>query len=252
MSAPRAVIGGQLRHLGAWRPSRLRLRSVKPAVELAQLPAVHTIDGFPTDYDQGSLGSCGPNSAAEVYEFNLHQKFARLWLYYFTRSVEDDTGDDAGVEIPDMFGVLHTMGMPLETSWPYDITKYDHIPPLTSMREALGFRLLQWDPIAGLEHLLFELANNYPVTCGFQVPASMMDGAGGTTATTGLVPVPSEANPSVGGHCVNLIGYDRPRQLLKATCHYGPAFGDHGCIWLPFAHVTGGNACDLSAMRRIE
>ena len=248
MSPPRAFIGGQERHLGAWKPSTLRLRGVKPNVDVTALPVTATIAGFPTDYDQGQLGSCGPNSLAELYEHDLHGKYSRLFAYYFTRATENDVDEDGGVTIPDLLSVAHVMGLPLEADWPYDVNAFRAVPPMTSVVNALRARLEQWDVVVDLDHLLFEIANQQPVMFGFNVPASMQ---GDECARTGMVRVPSATDPVIGGHCVNAIGYDRARMLVKATCHYGAHFGDGGTIWLPFAMFTTGNAVDLSAVRGI-
>lgn len=243
------TIAGVERHLGSWKPSALKLRGIKPSVDLVSLPMVYAIADFPTDYDQGSLGSCGPNSVAEIYEHDLGAKFSRLFLYWFTRATEGDFIDDTGVTIPDLMSVAHTMGMPLEDAWPYEIGKFQVPPPLPILVEAVRHRVDRWDPICDLDHLLFEVANNQPVTLGFNVPASIDSEA---TARSGFVNVPSDSDPVVGGHCVNAIGYDRGERWVRCTCHWGPDFGDGGTIKLPFAMFTSGNATDLAAIRAVS
>lgn len=253
MTAARAVIGGVERHLSAWRPSPFKLRAVKPAIDLAALPVMISIDGFPTDFDQGQLGSCGPNSVAEVYAFNHPGKrFSRLFLYFFTRATEGDFWDDDGVTIPDLIAVAHTMGMPLESSWEYDIAKFAVPPPIAAIGEAQSHKIEQSDVIADLDHVLYEVARNQPVTFGFQVPASMQDGSGSDTARTGVIDLISDTNPSIGGHCVNAIGADRARRLVKTTSHYGPTYGDGGCLWLPFEYFERGLAMDPTAIRAVS
>jgi len=245
-----AIIGGVERHMSAWKPSPLKLRGVKPAFDVTSLPVSTRINAFPTDYDQGQLGSCGPNSLAETYEFDLNGgKYSRLFAYFFTRATEGDFIDDTGVTIPDLLSCGHSMGLPLETAWAYDIGKFQVPPPVEVLASAVAHRVEQWDWIVDLEHLLFELANGQPVMCGFQVPTSMQTEE---CARTGLVNVPSASDPAIGGHCVNFIGYDREAELLRATCHYGTDFGDHGTILLPFAHVTSGNVNDMAAIRGIS
>lgn len=243
-----AVIGGIERALGAWKPSRLRLRAVKPSIELAALPAWHVISDFPTDYDQGGLSSCGPNSVAELYEHDLHAKFSRLFLYYFTRATEGDVDDDDGIEIPDMLAVAHTMGLPPEGEWDYDNQLLRRPPPPEVFADAFAHRVDRWDVLADLDHVLFEISNNRPVMFGFQVPRSAQ---GAETARTGVVTMPSSDADLIGGHCVNAIGYDRDRQLVKVTSHWGRQFGDAGCLWLPFAIFTQGYASDFTAIRSI-
>lgn len=247
-----ALIGGQLRHLAAWKPSYLKVQGVKPPVELAALRMEHTIANFPTDYDQGALGSCGPNSLAELYQHDLKDRYSRLFAYFFTRATEGDFLDDDGVTIPDLLSVAQTMGMPLERLWPYDIDKFQVAPPLGTLIEAVKARIEGVDIVVDLAHLLFELDNEQPVIMGFYVPASMQDNAGeDSTAATGIVRVPSATDPKIGGHCVVAIGFDREKQLVRCTCHYGPDFGDKGTIWLPFGHWAAGNVMDMRAVRRI-
>lgn len=242
------IIGGQERHLGAWRPSGRRVTAIKPSIEIVALPMRHAIDAVPLDRDQGQLGSCGPNSLDELYASKLLGHWSRLFAYYFTRATEGDTADDDGVTIPDLLDVAATMGLPPELVWPYDVARYRDVPPTISLVAALPNRVLVQDPVVDLDHLLFELANDQPVILGFGVPSSMASDA---TAKTGVVAVPSATDPSVGGHCVLARGYDRGRGLVQTTCHYGSGFGDHGAIWLPFAHWTAGNVSDMRAVRKI-
>ncbi len=247
----RALIGGQMRHLGAWKPSPLKLRGIKPTFDVAELRLEHTIAAVPTDYDQGQLSSCGPNALAEAYETMLGGKWSRLFSYFFTRATEGDFLDDDGVTIADLVGVAHTMGMPPETLWPYDLGQFAIPPPLVALVEAVKRRVTESNVIVDLDHLLYELDREQPVLLGFGVPKSMEDGAGGGTATTGLVNVPSSTDPSIGGHAVLAMGFSRTDGYIRTTCHYGGDFGDHGTIKLPFAHFTGCNASDFTAIREI-
>lgn len=247
---PRAIIGGVDRHLGAWRPARAKLCGVRPQVEITALREEHTIAGVPTDYDQGQLGSCGPNSLAEVYEYRLGGKWSRLWAYFFTRAGEGDMLVDDGVTIADLMDVACAIGLPPEALWPYVPAQFATPPPVEVFPAAAQHKVLEQDVVVDLPHLLHELDRDQPVNFGFRVPRSMQDGAG-DTATTGIVRVPSAADPEIGGHAVTAIGFSRPRGMVRATCHYGPRYGDGGTIWLPFAHFTGGNATDMRAIRRI-
>lgn len=249
-------IGGVDRHLAAWKPARRKFLGVKPSIDVAALPMRHELQGFPLDYDQGQLGSCGPNSVAEVYEWwsggwrgpeGTRTKFSRLFLYWFTRAIEGDFLDDTGVEIPDLMSVAHTMGMPLETLWPYELSKFQVPPPVEVLVDAVRHRMTAWDLVVDLEHMLDKIATGQPITFGFQVPASMQ-----ALGSDGVVNVPSDANPTIGGHCVNAIGFDRERELVKCTCHYGDQFGDHGAIWLPFKMFECGFASDMTAIQGVR
>lgn len=250
MTARTLTIGGTARRLDGFKPTGRKFGAARPSIDVAFLRTEHTISTVPTDYDQGQLNSCGPNSVAEIFQHFLGERCSRLFLYYWTRASESDTAGDDGVTIPDLIDVAHAMGMPLEDAWPYDVARFADAPPMATLVEAIHRRIAEQDVIADLDHLLVELNRDQPVTLGFGVPASMEDGAG-QTATTGIVNVPSDSDPKQGGHCVNAIGFDRARELVRCTCHYGPGFGDHGTILLPFAHWSAGNVMDMRAIRRV-
>jgi hypothetical protein len=241
-------IGGVERRLNAWKPSGKRFAVAKPDIDLAALPMRFGLDGFPTDYDQGQLGSCGPNSLAEVYQFLAGVKASRLFAYYWTRATEDDIDEDGGVTIPDLLDVATAMGLPPEELWPYAIERYRDQPPMVSVVAAAQHRVIAQDPIADLEHLLWDLATHKsPVMMGFQVPASMQ-----STGADGVVMVPSTGDPGIGGHCVVAHFADRQREMVRCTCHYGSEFGDGGTIWLPFDHWRAGNVADMRAIRKVS
>lgn len=243
---PSALIGGIRRPLSLV-PSGRRVGGIKPTLDLATLP-VRTPwpDKLPRDYDQGHLNACGPNALAEIYEYHLLGKYSRLWAYYWTRAEEHDTADD-GVTIVDLIDVARTLGLPPEFMWEYNPTKYDDAPPTICFDAAT--RVTVDDVVVDLDHLLVELAGGLPVLLGVGLPASIEDDKG-TTAADGIVPVPTNANPRIGGHAVTAGAFDREKQMVQCTAHWGD-YGDKGTIWLPFDHWRTGNVSDMRAIRRI-
>jgi hypothetical protein len=247
-----AIIGGVPRRLDSWRPSGKRYGAAQPDVDLAALPMTLALS-VPRDYDQGQASSCGPNSLGECGEFLTGRKLSRLFVYYWTRAVEGDPDQDGGVLIPDLLDIGSSMGMPLETTWPYDLAQLEAAPPASALVEALQHRVTEQAIIADLDHLLYELAvTRRPVLLGFSVPQSMEDGTGGTTATTGIVNVPSATDPVIGRHAVVALGFDRTRCMVQTTSHYGSGFGDAGTLWLPFAHWLAANVADMRAVRAMS
>lgn len=246
------VIGGQPRCLASWKPTTRRFAAAKPDFDPATLPARFRL-GVPTDYDQGQASSCGPNALAECAEFLTGKKLSRLFVYYWTRAMEGDPDADDGIEIPDLVDIGASMGMPLETSWPYDLTKLETAPPMSALVEALAHRVTSQKVIADLDHLMYSIAvEQRPVLLGFNVPQSMEDGTGGSTATTGIVNVPSATDPSIGGHAVTAFSYDKDRRAVQCTCHYGSGFGDGGTIWLGYEHWFAGNVRDMRQIAAVS
>lgn len=246
----RVIIGGVARHLGAWKPSGRRLGAVPAgAFDYGQAVRVFGCDQVPTDYDQGQLGSCGPNSLAEIYQVITSEKYSRLFAYWWTRADEGDIFADGGVEIKDLIMVAHTMGLPPEALVPYDITKYQVPPGIEAIAAAYPHRITDSEILGDLDHCLMSLVAGKPFMLGFGVPQSMESG---DTETTGIVQVPSKSDPVIGGHAVTARKADLDKRMIQTTCHYGPDYGDEGCIWLPFEHFTGGNATDFTRINAIS
>src|SRR5438309_274810 len=76
--------------------------------------------------DQEDLGSCGPNSAAEMVDYDqkaekhLLTPPSRLFIYYTTRSLMGTTNQDSGVDNRTLLKALNKYGYCPESQWPYD------------------------------------------------------------------------------------------------------------------------------------
>ncbi len=91
-----------------WRPSlpdrRDKLYSVSPAILASLPPSVDLTAGMGPILQQGSLGSCGPNSLCSMLMWNQQQQgqtqtfLSRLFLYYNTRTLMNTVNSDSGVD----------------------------------------------------------------------------------------------------------------------------------------------------------
>jgi hypothetical protein len=93
------------------------------------------------------------------------------------------------------------------------------------------------------------IASGFPVTIGFDVPESFESD---TTASSGIMAVPSVGEQSVGGHCVVLcstpvdgaiIGGVRGLLYRKARNSWSKDWGQGGYFWFPVAAM--GRASDF-------
>jgi C1A family cysteine protease len=50
----------------------------------------------------------------------------------------------------------------------------------------------------------------------------------------GVIPIPSSAEPGLGGHAVLVAGYDDDRRQLLVRNSWGEAWGESGYGWLPY------------------
>lgn len=205
---------------------------------------------MPPVYDQGELGSCVANAtaAAMVYEhgkqkanrgdstfYDRARTMSRLFLYYEARALENDTDQDAGCMIRDAMKVAYNLGAPVETSWPYDISKFADKPPHRSYLSArnhliTGYRAVSPQDIYGIKKAL---ADGYTVVIGVSVFESFYQGD-----QTGLIPLPSTNEPFLGGHAILLVGYDDATNTFKFRNSWGASWGHSGYGYLPYSYVT--------------
>ena len=164
-------------HSYGWVPDIPDQRDIPytaPLNTLVKLPAfVDLRDGFPTPYDQGNLGSCTANALAGLMQFVQKKEGmadftpSRLFIYYEERKREHTITSDSGAMLRDGMKVLHTVGAPPETLWPYDITKFTVLPPAKAYATASGDEALQYKRVyRTLNQFRGCLAEGYPFTVG--------------------------------------------------------------------------------------
>jgi C1A family cysteine protease len=206
----------------------------------------------PPIYDQGQLGSCTANAIAAAIEFEQKKRFvpSRLFIYYNERVIEGTVASDSGAQIRDGIKSVATQGAPPEKVWPYDIAKFDITPPPLAYTDAktdmvtLYQRLVQ-----DLNTMKGCLASGYPFVFGFTVYTSFESK---TVAKSGIVPMPSSGEKSVGGHAVMAVGYDDASREFLVRNSWGPDWGLKGYFKIPYAYLTETNlASDFWTIRGV-
>lgn len=216
--------------------------------------------------DQKTIGSCTANAAVGLVEYFERRAFgkyingSRLFVYKTTRNLLNWTGD-RGAYLRSTMGALVLFGVPPETYWPYDVTKFDNEP--TPFVYALGqnyqsvnyFRL---DP-AGitpnqvLDSVKQYLAAGFPSMFGFPVYDEFMH-----VPANGLVAMPKKGSRLYGGHAIVAVGYDDNLQIggdkgaLLIRNSWGKAWGLSGYAWLSYKYVTTGLALDWWTLVKAE
>ena len=212
--------------------------ALPPCVSMRQL--------CPPVDDQGSQGGCTAHAIKGAIAIVCRALInAALWpwtlllasraaIYYLERAIEGDTGDDAGAMIVDGLHVVE-QGIVPESEMPYDDRTWTIPPSPVAMEAGAAHVVTNHEPIAlDLPTILGTLAQGFPVVAGVQVTKSFEDAPGG------MVPLPGASEPSLGGHAICLIGYDRERQLVEFRNSWSASWGDQGYGWLPFAFVQNG------------
>ncbi len=166
---------------------------------------------FPSAFDQGEEGSCGPNSAAALMGFFYPEiaqfgGFSRQQIYYSVRQLEHDVAEDAGVETKDLFVVMRDVGAAPESLWAYTPSNFKMNPPPGILAAAEGYKITSYSQLTAEEDFLDCLAEGFPFILGFECYESIN---GDALAKTGVMPRPNvKKEKDVGGHDVLVVGYD--------------------------------------------
>jgi hypothetical protein len=187
--------------------------------------------------DQGQLGSCTGNAIAGAIELldkraGKNLDVSRLYIYYYERLLEGTINYDSGAYIRDGMRAVYNYGAPLESLWPYDITKFKMAPNSSATTDGAKRKVTLYQAIANHQGCLDALASGYPVVIGFNVYTSFESA---TVARTGVMPYPKTSRERLlGGHAVLLVGYDKTRQVYIVRNSWGTSWGDRGYFYMPF------------------
>jgi C1A family cysteine protease len=230
-----------------------------PVAMMATLPPkVDLRPNCPPPYDQGQLGSCTGNAIAGAVQFdrekqNLKPDFvpSRLFIYYNERVIEGTVGTDAGAQIRDGIKVVAKQGVPPETDWPYDITKFTDKPPPKAFTDALHDRAVSYSRLTqSLSQMRGCLASGYPFVFGFTVYDSFESQQ---VAQSGIVPMPAAGESVLGGHAVVAVGYDDTQQRFIVRNSWGTGWGMKGYFTIPYAYLTESNlSSDFWTIRLVQ
>ena len=251
-----------------WKPSLPDLRD--HIADAAELPVHGDVDprgDLPPVFDQGQLGELhgqrrrGRGRVRRQAQRRGSGAPSRLWIYYYERKIEGSPADqDTGAYGRDGFKVCKTLGVPVESDWPYDVAQFSVEPPAELAEKARQHRISNYRSVPrNLDSMRAVLSNRQTIAFGFTVYDSFESDE---VAKTGIVPMPSRDDRVLGGHEVLLVGY------LKEQVNYGlvrNSWGDGWGIggtsscpgptsWTPTLRATSGRsggrqAPDLTSLR---
>ncbi len=201
----------------------------------------------PPVYNQLTLGSCTANALCaalgvlEIKHKDTYTDLSRLMLYYDEREIEGTINSDPGAQIRDGIKSLAERGVCREALWPYDIGKWNLKPTDQAYKEAMDYEILEYQRINTLDEMKQCLADGYPFAFGFAVYQAFESPK---VAQTGIVPMPSGNEKSLGGHAVLAVGYDDSKQMFLVRNSWGNGWGIGGYFWMPYQYLNDRNLSD--------
>jgi C1A family cysteine protease len=228
------------------------VQNIPPSQDLrAQCPAV---------YSQGDIGSCTANAIAAALEFDMMKQGlpsftpSRLFIYYNERSIEGTVGSDSGAYIRDGIKSVADQGDCPESEWTYDGTaplpggvfaptaKAAMQPSPQCYADAVQHKAMSYQSVdQNLADMKGCLASGYPFIFGFTVYESFESQQ---VAQSGTVSMPGAGEASIGGHAVLAVGYDDSTNMFTVRNSWGPAWGDKGYFYMPYAYLLDNNLSD--------
>lgn len=254
------------RNLSGWRRQAYDERDFKfvPNRRLAMklAPTDDLSPNMGVQLNQDQLGTCGPNSADEVIQYDQKSQSlpvvaaSRLFIYYVTRVLMGTVGQDSGVDNRTMLKGLNQFGFCPETMWPYNEDQYNAKPPQSAYTAALPNAIENYAAVnLDLTSYKTAISSGHVILHGFDVFQQIQSDQ---AAANGILTDPTGS--SIGGHDVTVCGYSDvqlpgvmpgnvwPAGYFKFRNHWmnSPTlpWGDGGYGYISYAYATGKNSSD--------
>lgn len=198
---------------------------------------------LPAILDQGDLGSCtanaGSNSLRYILIKNKKREIqpSRLYIYYFTRVLQNTVNDDSGCTLRNMMKAIVSRGACDENNWQYIISKFKEKPTQIAIDEGMNRRRnFQYLSInQDLPTIKNAIVQGYPIVIRIMVYSSFMNPI---VARTGEVPIPNKKNETLlGGHAVTIVSYDDNTRKFGLMNSWGEDWGNKGYFTMPYNYI---------------
>lgn len=208
---------------------------------------------------QGELGACTAHATSNAILFFLKRlqkkefQPSRLYIYYFSRLIENNTEIDSGCEIRSVMKAVAKYGACDEYLIPYNIENFKTRPSEFCIKKGLSkiknFRYLSVDQeLINIKNCIYQ---GYPIILGIELYESSEYTE---NLKSGFIPLPDIYNEKyLGGHCILLVGYNDQKKEFCFLNSWGVDVGDNGYFYISYNYLLNNNlAMDFWTIRYFD
>jgi len=192
--------------------------------------------------DQGNLGACTAQAVSTMFEQLMGTQVIQLspmFNYTNSRILDgDDLDSDPGTTLQTACGNLRLAGICRETTWPYTQGNFGQRPSLVAYQEAsiLASSIDYVSLARTVSNIKVAVGiYGYLVSIGFLVGSNYESAE--TTATGDIQMEDFSTMTVIGGHALNICGWDDARQRFLIVNSYSASWGNNGYGSIPYDYV---------------
>jgi len=198
---------------------------------------------MPPVYDQRHLNACSANAIAAALWFGDRRHGtgpatvgpSRLFIYFNERAIEGILSHNGPVSLRSGYKTIARDGVCSERLWPYDVRRFRRRPALRCRTAAAEHKAIRYMRIErNLTDMRACLADHRPFTFGFNVHDTFKSGL---VKRTGVVPMPTRLDKSLGGHAMLVVGYFEDSRHFIVRNSWGPSWGHDGHCYVPYHYL---------------
>ena len=179
--------------------------------------------------NQGYEGSVVCFAIASAMDFIINQnenKTIKLSRRYFYNSLNN--GTNSGLYVKDALNFVTENGLIEDKYWTYQTGEYD-VKPKEEFGDLEHYKIKDWKRLTelSLEEMKIRLSKKEAIFIALVVYESYYN------ADNGIILLKDNETP-IGGHLVNIVGYDDSSKLIKIKNSWGVDWGDKGYGYLRY------------------
>ena len=193
--------------------------------------------------NQKTLGSCASHGIITCYESELIKKnkyveFSELYHYYNARRKTNNQDKNVGMTMSQACRTIKKNGLAFEKYWPYEIKKFAKVPSLINywvnklLNKMSNYNVDSYYLVNDTDDAMMWLDKDVVVMAGVRMFPKFNKAYGKKRLL--LDDIKGVNLKKMGGHCVNIVGYNNVLGMLLIRNSWGKRWGFEGHIWIDF------------------